>query len=1035
MEQPTTVTSGTSATTTYVYDANKRVIRETRPEGDYTEYTRDARGNVTQTRHVAKAGSGLADIVTTANYDATCSNPVKCNSPNWTQNALGNRTDYTYDSNHGQVTRVQLPSPTADAPGTETGVRPEINYGYTYLFAHYKDASGNLLNHAEAQAKLTQITSCATAATCPGTANETRVTIEYQNPNLLPTKVTTASGNGAISSVVTYAYDDRRNLVSVDGPLAGSDDTTTYIYDAQNRRRGAIGPDPDGAGSRLRGAERYTFDSASRVTKIESGTATAASEAALNAMTVYQTVDIVFDANGNKVKETVSDTAGAVSVAQYSHDSDNRLLCTALRMNPATWGALPASACTAATAGSAGPDRISRNSYDNQGRVTKVESAVGTAAVADEVRTAYTANGLVDHVIDAESNRTTYIYDGHNRLSQTRYPVTTKGANSSNTGDYEQLSYDARSSVTQRRLRDGTVIGYAYDDLGRLTAKDLPGSEPDTAYTYDLLGRALSVAQGGHSLGFVHNALGQVTSQTGPLGTIGYTYDAAGRRLSMSYPGGALTINYDYDVAGNVTAVRENGATSGVGVLAAYAYDSVGRRSSVTYGNGSVQSFGYDAASRLSTLTNNLNGAGTAHDLTQTFNYNPAGQIASVTRSNDAYAWQAHYNVDRSYVMDGLNRIMNVGSTAFAYDGRGNLTSDGTNSFTYTPENLLKSGPGGATLGYDPLGRLYETAKSGVTTRFLYDGIDLIGEYNGSSAIQRRYVHGPGIDNPIVWYEGSTIDNSTRRFLMADERGSVVSITDSANATIHINAYDEYGIPAPGNLGRFGYTGQTWLPEVGMWYYKARIYSPTLGRFMQTDPIGYSDGMNWYNYVGSDPVNARDPLGLCSFTAWVMVRWEKQDDGSWKAVKILDAWVVQDSVCSGPDATKATEATGGNEVGFRSRRNSSIAASAFRKAALSVQKQLREECRGASNPTPACATLKSYYLALHQAAAQKGGNLIPELNIPNRSFVDYAIKPVAGLSFCALGPASRAVATGAEKVLGQLASGVGCLEALGEIWE
>jgi RHS repeat-associated protein len=97
---------------------------------------------------------------------------------------------------------------------------------------------------------------------------------------------------------------------------------------------------------------------------------------------------------------------------------------------------------------------------------------------------------------------------------------------------------------------------------------------------------------------------------------------------------------------------------------------------------------------------------------------------------------------------------------------------------------------------------------------------------------------------------------------MADERGSIVSVTNASGAVIGINSYDAYGVPASGNIGRFQYTGQIWLAEIGLFYYKARMYAPSLGRFMQADPVGYADGMNWYAYVGGDPVNFVDPLGL-----------------------------------------------------------------------------------------------------------------------------------------------------------------------------
>ena len=88
------------------------------------------------------------------------------------------------------------------------------------------------------------------------------------------------------------------------------------------------------------------------------------------------------------------------------------------------------------------------------------------------------------------------------------------------------------------------------------------------------------------------------------------------------------------------------------------------------------------------------------------------------------------------------------------------------------------------------------------------------------------------------------------------------AVADASGNALAIDTYDEYGIPGSGNIGRFQYTGQAWIPELGMYSYKARVYSPTLGRFMQTDPAWYPDGPNWYAYAMNDPVNGRDPTGL-----------------------------------------------------------------------------------------------------------------------------------------------------------------------------
>jgi RHS repeat-associated protein len=111
------------------------------------------------------------------------------------------------------------------------------------------------------------------------------------------------------------------------------------------------------------------------------------------------------------------------------------------------------------------------------------------------------------------------------------------------------------------------------------------------------------------------------------------------------------------------------------------------------------------------------------------------------------------------------------------------------------------------------------------------------------------------------------VGSATRRYLQADYQGSISAVSNASGTMLNINTYDVYGIPALNNSGRFSYTGQIYLSELGLYYYKARIYSPTLGRFLQTDSIGYKDQMNLYAYVHNDPINKIDPTGSVTCTS------------------------------------------------------------------------------------------------------------------------------------------------------------------------
>ena len=501
-----------------------------------------------------------------------------------------------------------------------------------------------------------------------------------------------------------------------------------------------------------------------------------------------------------------------------------------------------------------------RYAYDSVGRLVKIHQPGGGT-----LSFKYDAMSNVIAEIDSLKNQNLYSYDLTGRLVSATDPM----------GKVTKFSYDGNDRLVKERLPDGGQITYRYDAGGELTQVDdgrfpvryrydsqgrlertaYPRINKAVSYEYDAVGlQTKLIAPQGHEIRYEYNDLKQLAGMILPgRQRINFTYDLKERLESIQYPNGIVG-SWEYDAAGQVTAIRYQDQNKKTVAGWAYRYDAAGNLVGQKDHLGQITHLSYDPAGQVIEERESAN--------TIRYRYLPGGSRAQLEVNG----------VVTKYQYDTADRLIQRGSEKLAYNKNGCLisrkTSDGKTLYEYDAKDRLSKvvGSDGATTtyGYTPTGeRIWKKDAEGLTY-YLYDGLDLLQEIGETGKPKVSYLHAPGIDRPLAMIRDGKI-----YYYHPDRLGSIRHLTDDQGQIAATYDYDAFGnfktreatVPNP-----FTFTAREFDQTTGLYYYRARYYDASLGRFLTTDPfpadIDEPLEHNPYLYANNNPLRFTDPLGL-----------------------------------------------------------------------------------------------------------------------------------------------------------------------------